>query len=249
MRQGVALLEPLVGHAIGSVNGTDVTSAEYDLKATLMAVTRAPRPIVLGLYPPANMGAALVPASVGVRLGRGVGVALGAAEGRAVGSFVDGASDGQAVGASDGAALGDVDGACEGAAVFPQQPKNMISPVGGDMPGQHWPSSCMARHSGWTLQSPAVVGLALGRALGETLGLADGDTDGLAVGLPLGEFDGARWRPLGAEDPEEYNNLMDGALQSSLRNNEHASPSSGDGGSDGQAVDAMGARSQQNEVA
>ena len=38
---------------------------------------------------------------------------------------------------SDGCPLGACDGRKVGAAVFPQQPKNMIAPLYGDTPGQH----------------------------------------------------------------------------------------------------------------
>ena len=73
--------------------------------------------------------------SDGSALGRGDGIALGVADGHELGSV-------------DGAALGDSDGTALGASVLSQHPKYRIAPVCGEMPGQHWPESCMARHFG-----------------------------------------------------------------------------------------------------
>jgi adenylate kinase len=55
-----AQLLPMVGQLVGSVNGTPVSGAEYDLKATLMAIKGVARPVVLGFYPAPNMGTAPV---------------------------------------------------------------------------------------------------------------------------------------------------------------------------------------------
>jgi adenylate kinase len=49
-------LVPLVGQLVGSVNGQIVTGAEFDLKATLMAIKNVVRPVVLGFYPAPKMG-------------------------------------------------------------------------------------------------------------------------------------------------------------------------------------------------
>ena len=98
------------------------------------------------------------------------------------------------VGDREGALVGERVGALDGASVFWQHPKYRIAPVCGEIPGQHWPESCIARHFSCAAQSPAVVGDALGREVGdvegELLGDRDGDADGrdvASLGDLLGE--------------------------------------------------------------
>ena len=76
---------------------------------------------------------------------------------------------------SEGCALGKCEGWKVGVSVFWQQPKYKIAPVCCEIPGQHWPESCISRHLGWARQSPRVVGDAvLGACEGRGVGLADG---------------------------------------------------------------------------
>ena len=119
--------------------------------------------------------------------GRGVGCT----DGSPVAASVNEASEGTGLGTADGTSVGASD---VGASVLSQQPKWTIAPVVGEMPGQHWPESCMARQRACARQSPAVVGDADGAGEGDADGrgdgLVDGESLGLAEGLVLGDTEG-----------------------------------------------------------
>ena len=100
-----------------------------------------------------------------------------------------------------------------GASVLSQQPKNMMAPVCGDTPGQHWPESCISRHLSWALQSPAVVGDRVGVCDGLELGDAVGDIDGRALGVMDGDVVGDPLGfPLGLGDGESVGDALGNVL-------------------------------------
>jgi hypothetical protein len=87
------------------------------------------------------------------------------------------------VGDDVGNVVGDGVGCAVGALVLSQQEKNVLPSAA----GQHCPPrSPSAEHRGQTVQSAALVGLAVGAAVGETDGTLDGDAEGDPDGTLVG---------------------------------------------------------------